>query len=135
MIADVGRNCYILSHYYNTTSEVSTSTTKVGKMCYVPIVDAMIVYEGEYSGKLYFLVVCWISWPQPDPAIVGLIVNERPKINTPHWTWYERQKYDHLIIDNNFDLHIQMNLDGVFSIFHSFTTQAPTNKWQSTKRW
>ena len=44
MIADVERNCYTLSHYYNTTTEVSTSTTKVGKMCSVPIVDAMILY-------------------------------------------------------------------------------------------
>ena len=35
----------ILSHYYNMTTEVSTFTTKVGKMCSVPIVDAMIVYD------------------------------------------------------------------------------------------
>ena len=51
----------------------------------------------------------------------GLIVNERPKIHTDP---KERNKYDHSILDNNSDLHIWMNLDGVFSTFHS---RAPTN--------
>ena len=60
-------------------------------MCYVPIVvDAMIVYEGEYSGKLYFLVARNALYVESvdhnliPPFIlreVGLIVNERPKIH------------------------------------------------------
>ena len=46
----------------------------------------------------------------------GLIVNERPKIHTDP---KERNIYDHSILDNNSDLDIRMNLDGVFSTFHS----------------
>ena len=46
----------------------------------------------------------------------GLIVNKRLKIHTDS---KERNIYDHSILDNNSDLHIRMNLDGVFSTFHS----------------
>ena len=124
-----GRHCFVLS-VSSITAEVNAFSTEVGQMHSVPIVDAIIVHENEFTNQIYFLVarnVLYVpSMPHNliPPFILreaGLIVNDRPLIHTDPEM---RDLNDHSILDNDSDLHIRLKLQGMFSAFHS---RAPTN--------
>ena len=122
-----GKDCYIISRSSHT-AVVNAFTKDVGTI-EVPIVDALLVYEDEFTGKIYYLIARNVLYVESmeycllPPFVLreaGLTVNERPKIHTdPELVC----SADHSIIDPNSDLHIQMELCETFS---TFQTRAPT---------
>lgn len=50
----VGSDCYIISRF-DTTAMVNAFTDDVG-IIEIPIVDALIVYENEMTGNIYYLI-------------------------------------------------------------------------------
>ena len=121
-----GKGCYIISRSSHT-AVVNAFTKDVGTI-EVPIVDALLVYEDEFTGKIYYLIARNVLYVESmeycllPPFVLreaGLTVNERPKIHTdPELVC----SADHSIIDPNSDLHIQMELCETFS---TFQTRAP----------
>ena len=123
----IGGDCYIISRS-DITAIVNPFTDNVGTI-EVPIVDALIVYEDEMTGNIYYLIaqnVLYVKSMQHNlipPFIMreaGLSVNKRAKIHTsPDIVSPE----DHSIIDPESGLHIQMEF---YDTFSGFYTRAPT---------
>ena len=106
----VGSDWYIISRS-DITAVVNAFTDNVGTI-QVPIVDALIVYEDEITGNIYYLIAqnaLYVKSMQHNliPLFImreaGLIVNERAKIHTiPDIVCPE----DHSIIHDDWGLHI-----------------------------
>ena len=123
----MGKHSYIISKS-GLTANVNAFSQEVGCMLEVPIVDTLMVYECPYTAKLYFLVARNVLYVESmdhnliPPFILreaGLEVNDRAKIHS-----YPTTKDDHSNIDPKSDMHIRLQLDGIFS---KFDTRAPTN--------
>ena len=100
----VGRNVYVIK-YSGKTAEVSPFTSSYDALKNVPLVDAIIAYDCQYSGKTYLLVlnnallITTMSNNLIPPFILrkaNLIVKDTPKIQVP----------DPDIIDNSIWIHI-----------------------------
>ena len=123
----MGKHCHMISDS-GLTCDVSAFSDEVGSMLKVLIVDTLIVFECSYTGKIFLLVARNVLYVESmdhnliPPFILreeGLICNERPLIHS-----FPPKKEDHSIIDSKLNLHICLELDGVFLKFES---RAPTN--------
>lgn len=123
----MGKHCYIISRT-GLTADVNAFSDEVGSMLKVPIVDTLMVFECPFTGTIFFLVARNVLYVESmdhnliPPFILreaGLICNDRPLIHS-----FPPKKEDHSIIDPKSNLHICLELDGVFSKFGS---RAPTN--------
>ena len=92
---------------------------------YVPIVDGASAYNDSHTGKTDVLLVrnaLYISSIDSNlipPFIMrmrGALVNDAPKIHCASPT-----VEDHLIGFEDIDLRIQLQLKGIFSVFHHRT--------------
>jgi hypothetical protein len=118
----LGKHCFIIS-YSGKYIDVNAFADAVGGLSQVPIVDAAITYDCPYTHKSWLLIVRNFLYVESmntnliPPFILregGLIVNDKPKIHCEHPT-----EDDHTIQDTKTGLFIKLNLDGVFSYFHS----------------
>jgi hypothetical protein len=123
----MGKHCHIISDS-GLTADVSAFSDEVGSMLKVPIVDTLIVFECPYTGKIFLLIARNVLYVESmdhnliPPFILreaGLICNERSLIHS-----FPPKKENHSIIDPKSNLHICLELDGVFSKFES---RSPTN--------
>ena len=110
------------------TADVNAFSDEVGSMLKVPIVDTLMVFECPFTGATFFLVARNVLYVDSmdhnliPPFVLreaGLICNDRPLIHS-----FPPKKEDHSIIDPKSNLHICLELDGVFSKFGS---RSPTN--------
>ena len=111
------------------TCNVQPFSTDLGIAKDVPIVDGALAYDCPYSGIVYVLVVRnALHVPSMDHNLIppfimragGVIVNDIPKI---HCECPEVD--DHFISFDHSDLRILLQLNGVFSYFH---TRVPTER-------
>ena len=123
----MGKHCYIISRS-GMTADVNAFSDEVGSMLKVPIVDTLMVFECPFTGTIFFLVARNVLYVESmdhnliPPFVLreaGLICNDRPLIHS-----FPPKKEDHSIIDPKSNLHICLELDGVFSKFGS---RSPTN--------
>ena len=105
------------------TAKVHGFSEEVGSIKRVPIIDALILYECLYKGKIFILVgrnVLYVPSMEHNliPPFVlrqaGLVVNDKTKINCDRPT-----EDHHAIIHSKSGLHIRLQLDGVFSVFQT----------------
>ena len=117
----VGRNAYILSQS-QTTADVSPFTPDYPSMT-IPIVDAAILYECLYTGKLFIFVlrnalhVPAMTHNLIPPFILrekGLQVTDTPKIHVE-----SPSVSDHAIVFPDMKLLVPLWLSGTFSYFPS----------------
>ena len=112
----------------NDTCDVLPFDPSIGKSTSVPIVDGAIAYDCPRTQKAYLLIfknalyVPSMTHNLVPPFIMreaGLIVHDIPKIHVQ-----DPSQYDHSIQDPDTDLLIPLQLNGIFSFFH---TRKPTD--------
>ena len=124
---DSHANMFVVGHQafvYNRTglhAHVNAFSEEAGGISKVPIVDAVIAYDCKYSGETYMLVIRnALHIPSMKHNLVppfilreaGLTVNDTPKIQCK-----EPSIEDHSVYDDETGLRIQLQLDGIFSVF------------------
>ena len=111
------------------TCNVQPFSTDLGIVKDVPIVDGALAYDCPYSGIVYILLVRnALHVPSMDHNLIppfimragGVIVNDVPKIQCE-----DPAVDDHCISIPDSDLRIPLQLNGVFSYFH---TRVPTER-------
>ena len=123
-----GEQCYIFDAVHQRHCDVQPFDPTIGLATQVPIVDAALAYDCPYSDKTFILVAKNVLYVKSldhhliPPFIMresGVTVNDIPKIHIK-----EPSNEDHSIIIEDFDLHIPLQLDGIFSYFE---TRSPTD--------
>ena len=119
----LGKNAFIFDRVANQTCEVLPFDPTIGSAHDVPIVDGAIAYECPYNQTTYVLVfknalhVPSLGHNLVPPFILreaGVIVNDTAKTHKSN-----PGKEDHAIIVEDENLVIPLQLNGVFSYFHS----------------
>jgi len=119
----LGCNSYIFDSVPHKTCDMAPFDPKLGTSKKVPIVDGAIAYNCPFKLKTYILIAqnaLYLPNIQHNlipPFIMreaGLQVSEIAKIHTK-----EPLKSDHCIILDSDQLHISLQLNGIFSFFPS----------------
>ena len=123
----VGSHVSVFGHS-GKSADVRPFSSDCSKLESVPIVDAAVAYDCPYTMKTYILAVKNALQHVPSmehnlvpPFILreaGLVVNDVPKIHTKR---SELSVDTHCVVaskeNNEIDLRIPMQLDGIFSYF------------------
>jgi hypothetical protein len=118
----LGKNAFIFESTGRTCT-VKPFSDRLGTVENVPIVDAAIAYECQYTCQTYILIIRnALHIPYLDHNLVppfilragGVIINDVPKIHCP-----DPSVLDHCISFPDSDLKIPLQLFGTFSYFHS----------------
>ena len=121
----LGKNAFIFDKITSQTCEVLPFDPTIGSAQDVPIVDGAVAYECPYNHITYILAfknalhVPSLEHNLLPPFILreaGMIVNDTAKIHKA-----EPGKDDHAIIVEEESLIIPLQLNGIFSYFHSCT--------------
>ena len=124
----LGKNAYVFDAIPYRTCDVLPFDPGLGVSEKVPIVDAAVAYDCPFTHKTFILVfrdalhVKSLDHNLMPPFILreaGLVVNEAAKMHCQ-----EPTKRDHAIIAEEYDLLIPLQLNGIFSYFH---TRKPSN--------
>ena len=116
----VGKNCWIIS-FSKQSVDVSAFANDVGGLKSVPIVDALLTYDCKRTLKIYLLVARNGLYVESmlhnliPPFMMreaGLIVNDMCKIHAQSVS-----EDNHTIQDPKSGLVINLQLDGIFSVF------------------
>ena len=127
-MAVVGKNVFVFDSVQDKTCEVQPFDPTIGTAKRVPIVDAAVAYECPYSHKVTILMIRnalyipSMSHNLLPPFILreaGIVVNDVPKIHC-----IDPSVEDHSIYFADEELRIPLQLNGIFSYFH---TRIPTN--------
>ena len=119
----LGRNAFIFDRVSNQTCEVMPFDPSLGSAHDVPIIDGAIAYECPYNHKTFILIfknalhVPSLEHNLIPPFILreaGIKVNDTAKIHKS-----EPSNEDHSIIIEDESLTIPLQLNGIFSYFHS----------------
>ena len=119
----LGKHAYIFDQTPKRTCDVVPFDPSLGTSMEIPIVDGAVSYDCPHSHKTFLLIfrnalyVPTLEHNLIPPFILreaGLVVNETAKIHTNDPT-----KHDHAIISATNDLVIPLQLNGIFSFFHT----------------
>ena len=119
----VGKNAFVFSKVNGRTCEVTPFSSDLGTVKEVPIVDAAIAYHCQFTNETFVLIVrnaLYIHNMDHNlvpPFILreaGVIINDVPKIHVQDPT-----ENDHAIVFPDESLRIPLQLNGIFSYFHS----------------
>ena len=125
----VGKNAFVFSRVNGRTCEVTPFSSDLGTVKEVPIVDAAIAYHCQFTNETFVLIVRNALYiPNMDHNLVppfilreaGVIINNVPKIHVQDPT-----ENDHAIVFPDESLRIPLQLNGIFSYFH---TRMPTSQ-------
>ena len=125
----VGKNAFVFSRVNGRTCEVTPFSSDLGTVKEVPIVDAAIAYHCQFTNETFVLIVrnaLYIHNMDHNlvpPFILreaGVIINDVPKIHVQDPT-----ENDHAIVFPDESLRIPLQLNGIFSYFH---TRMPTSQ-------
>ena len=126
-------HAYVYDRVNDNTCDVLPFDPALGKSSSVPIVDGALAYDCPRTNQTYILVfknalhVPSMTHNLVPPFILreaGLKVKETPKIHVS-----DPDQNDHSISDPDSDLHITLQLHGIFLYFH---TRTPTTDELST---
>ena len=124
----LGKNSFVFEST-GKTCNVQPFSSDLGMATNVPIVDGALAYDCPYTGQVYILLVRnALHIPSMDHNLVppfimragGVHVNDVPKIHCE-----SPEIEDHSISFEGTELLIPLQLDGIFSYFH---TRMPTTK-------
>ena len=125
----LGRNTFIFDSPPKRTCDVQPFDPNLGAVTKVPIVDGAVAYDCPFTHKTYILIfrnalhLPSLHHNLLPPFILreaGLIVNETAKIHC-----HKPTNENHAIISKDPDLIIPLQLNGIFSFFH---TRTPTEE-------
>jgi len=118
----LGKECFVFETT-GRTCNVEPFSSDLGIAKDVPIIDGALAYDCPYTHETYILIVrntlhiCAMDHNLIPPFIMregGVIVNDIPKMHCPDLTID-----DHCISFKDIDLRIPLQLNGVFSYFHT----------------
>jgi len=118
----LGHNSFVFEST-GRTCNVQPSSADLGTATNIPTVDGALAYDCPYSGQVYILLVRnALHIPSMDHNLVppfilragGVKINDVPKIHCE-----SPGVEDHCISFEGSDLRIPLQLNGIFSYFHS----------------
>ena len=124
----VGSECFVFESTGRSCT-VHPFSTDLGSAKDVPIVDAALAYDCQYTGQTIILIarnalhIRTMKNNLIPPFIMragGVIVNDKPKIHCDNPT-----VQDHSLSFHDSDVRIPLQLHGIFSYFH---TRSPNEK-------
>ena len=132
-IVVMGNHSFSFHEVNNRICEVTHFNLSIGTAKHVPIVGPVVAYNCQYSHKtcilvfknaLYITILDYNLIPLFILNEAGLVCNEKPKIHCDNLS-----HNDHCIFHKEAGLHIPLQLNGIFSFFHSWK---PTSKELNT---
>ena len=128
-MAVLGKHCFVFDSVNGRTCDVAPYDPSIGTVKKVPVVDAALVYDCPYTFKPYLLIVrnaLYVPTMENNlipPFLIreaGIKLQDVPKIHVK-----EPNENDHAITFEDENLRIPLQLNGIFSYFH---TRTPTHE-------
>ena len=119
----LGKNCFVFYLVHGRTVDVASFEPSLGLSKKIPIFDVTVAYDLPYSHKTYILLArnaLYITSIDNNltPFLIvrdsGALVHDVPKINVN-----DHGVNNHSILFHDSSLQIQLQLWGVFFLFHS----------------